>query len=588
MPRSIVWRLSLVAPLLALLTALLPPTAQAQELTFNAAPFQAQWQRYDLPVQQGQANRSWTWGPNSPGDNAVTSEPYADSPGGRRVVQYFDKARMEINDPATSAVTNGLLVRELVAGQIALGDTAAQPADPAEQAVAGDPVAVNPDAPTYASFRGVASLNNDHRAPDRTDQRVDQSIDQSGAVGSQVGGEAHYAYYDPNLGHNIADVFWEFITQTGTIYRDGQLVADQPVFDPWWQPMGLPITEPYWTTARVGGVDKAVLVQLFERRVLTYTPSNPAAFQVEMGNVGQHYFAWRYANPQAPYLDNRSDAVAVLRSYYNAINRQEYARAYGYWQDTSQLPPFDQFQQGYANTASVQLITGTVGGDVGAGQLYFSVPVTLTALTKDNAVQTFVGCYTLHIGQPQIQAAPPFQPLGITAASIRQVPNDADTAALMAQACQMGHQPAPELGEINGTSYLDDRSDAVAVLRSHYSAINRQEYARAYSYWQATDQLQPFEQFRQGYAETKSVQLTTGDVRTGAAAGNLYYSVPVTLKATTTAGATQTFVGCYTLHLAQPQLQATPPYQPIGITDADIQQVPNDADTAARMAEACQ
>jgi hypothetical protein len=28
--------------------------------------------------------------------------------------------------------------------------------------------------------------------------------------------------------------------------------------------------------------------------VLTYTPSNPAAFRVEMGNVGQHYFRWRY------------------------------------------------------------------------------------------------------------------------------------------------------------------------------------------------------------------------------------------------------------------------------------------------------
>jgi hypothetical protein len=35
-------------------------------------------------------------------------------------------------------------------------------------------------------------------------------------------------------------------------------------------------------------------VQLYERRVLTYTPGNSAAFEVEMGNVGQHYFEWRY------------------------------------------------------------------------------------------------------------------------------------------------------------------------------------------------------------------------------------------------------------------------------------------------------
>jgi len=35
-------------------------------------------------------------------------------------------------------------------------------------------------------------------------------------------------------------------------------------------------------------------VQVFERRVLTYTPSNPSGWQVEAGNVGQHYYAWRY------------------------------------------------------------------------------------------------------------------------------------------------------------------------------------------------------------------------------------------------------------------------------------------------------
>ena len=38
------------------------------------------------------------------------------------------------------------------------------------------------------------------------------------------------------------------------------------------------------------------MVQIFERRALTYTASNPAAFKVEMGNIGQHYFAWRYAS----------------------------------------------------------------------------------------------------------------------------------------------------------------------------------------------------------------------------------------------------------------------------------------------------
>jgi len=58
--------------------------------------------------------------------------------------------------------------------------------------------------------------------------------------------------------------------------------------------VGLPLSEPYWVQATVGGQVKDVLVQVFERRVMTFTPSNSAAFQVEMGNVGRAYYKWRY------------------------------------------------------------------------------------------------------------------------------------------------------------------------------------------------------------------------------------------------------------------------------------------------------
>lgn len=36
------------------------------------------------------------------------------------------------------------------------------------------------------------------------------------------------------------------------------------------------------------------MAQVFERRVLTYTGDNPNPFKVEMGNIGQHYYLWRY------------------------------------------------------------------------------------------------------------------------------------------------------------------------------------------------------------------------------------------------------------------------------------------------------
>ena len=47
-------------------------------------------------------------------------------------------------------------------------------------------------------------------------------------------------------------------------------------------------------TVRAAGKPTRVLMQLFERRTLTYNPANPAASRVEMGNVGLQYYHWRY------------------------------------------------------------------------------------------------------------------------------------------------------------------------------------------------------------------------------------------------------------------------------------------------------
>src|SRR6185437_4344314 len=113
----------------------------------------------------------------------------------------------------------------------------------------------------------------------------------------------------------------------------------------------------------------------------------------------------------ARYLDDRTSGVEALRSYYNAINRKEYARAYAYWEpntSSDQLPAFGDFQTGYADTASVALTVGAPVSDAGAGQLYTSVPATIVAKMTDGSTQTFVGCYTTHLAQPAIQSAPPF------------------------------------------------------------------------------------------------------------------------------------------------------------------------------------
>jgi hypothetical protein len=67
-----------------------------------------------------------------------------------------------------------------------------------------------------------------------------------------------------------------------------------PLFSNPFYAAGYPLTEPYWTHVLVGGVSRLVLVQVFERRVLTYTPDNPDGWKVEAGNVGVQYEQWRY------------------------------------------------------------------------------------------------------------------------------------------------------------------------------------------------------------------------------------------------------------------------------------------------------
>lgn len=239
------------------------------------------WRRADLPVQQGATNRSWLWGPRP---LRTTVESYRESPGYERLVEYYDKSRMELTRPDADRrnrwfVTNGLLVRELVSGKLQVGDNEFAEGVPAEIPVAGDPDPANP-APTYRAFGGVVSL--DRRAPERVGQDVTATIDAAGNVGDDSAlrrPETRIANYDSNLGHNVPEVFWRYMNA---------------IPDDWVFAFGYPISEPYWIRARVGGVEKPVLVQLFERRVLTYTPGNPRGFEVEMGNVGQHYHRWRY------------------------------------------------------------------------------------------------------------------------------------------------------------------------------------------------------------------------------------------------------------------------------------------------------
>jgi hypothetical protein len=300
-------RLAVPFAMLILLLSGLPALAVAP-----ANPvFERTWERTDRPVSTATTNRTWMWGPAA--FAAVQMEPYLQSPGGMRVVQYFDKSRMELTNPQGDPesiwyVTNGLLVREMVLGVMQVGDNQFEPVEPGSANVAGD--AGDAGGPTYTT---IAMLLDE--PPAQPGETVVSRVDRSGTVTTDPS-LADYNVTAGDLvaetGHRVASVFREFMHASGTVYQDGQYMEDRLFPNPFYA-TGFPITEAYWAKVQVAGTPTDVLLQCFERRCLTYTPGNPPGWQVEAGNVGRHYYEWRYGEIATPTTGD----IRVTDIYYD-------------------------------------------------------------------------------------------------------------------------------------------------------------------------------------------------------------------------------------------------------------------------------
>lgn len=105
------------------------------------------------------------------------------------------------------------------------------------------------------------------------------------------------------------------------------------------------------------------------------------------------------AGAQPVYMDDRSAPDALVRSLYNAIERDEFARAYSYFAE----PPaasVEDYASGFADTASVDLITGAPSEEGAAGSVYHQLPVVLRSVAEDGSETVYAGCYTLRQPNP--------------------------------------------------------------------------------------------------------------------------------------------------------------------------------------------
>lgn len=254
------WSLVVLVALMLGVPLLSPHAASA----FAAPAFMAQWQA-------GEGIAPNFWGPLANAHDGQ-QEPYKETDGGMRLVQYFDKGRMELTK---GKVTNGLLATEMTTGQVQMGNARFVSKAPPAIPIAGDPD--NPG-PTYASLATKASALFE-AAPNHTGAFAQAVVSAGGDLSvsdDSPTGATTFALFDDVTKHNVPAPFATYRMRVGLAT------------------IGYAKSEPFLTTVNVGGTPKPVMVQVFERRVLTYTDSNPNAFKVEMGNIGQHYSRWRY------------------------------------------------------------------------------------------------------------------------------------------------------------------------------------------------------------------------------------------------------------------------------------------------------
>jgi hypothetical protein len=303
------WQVGLLVLAGLLITTLplaLNSSAQTESealLTRNGVPVDAAiaeiWAATDGPVASDQIERDWLWGPDA---ISTSVEHTADSPQGARRMVYFDKGRLDILDPSASPqgdwyVTGALLVTQMLSGKIPFAEDAVVERTPPAIPVAGDPE--QPDPLTYATLAPLASVNGwavgtedvpGLVAQSRVGQPVQALVSGDGTVveGAVSDTSIVVAEWDWVTGHNVAAPFADW-------------VARQPFPAAWL--IGRPLTEPYWHDTLLGGTPTRVLIQAFERRILTWTPGQPAGWEVESNNAGLHYREWRgLSQPDDPSL----------------------------------------------------------------------------------------------------------------------------------------------------------------------------------------------------------------------------------------------------------------------------------------------
>ncbi|MCX6047264.1 MAG: META domain-containing protein [Chloroflexi bacterium] len=283
------------------------------------------------------------------------------------------------------------------------------------------------------------------------------------------------------------------------------------------------------------------------------------------------------AQPGPAYAD-QTDPIALLASYIDAINRKEYQRAYAYWESPPNQQTFEQFVQGFADTAEVDLLINPPARQGGAaGSVYASIPTLLIATHTDHIAYTFSGCY---IARRSNQGnAPQKNAWQLYRGDLKAAAADANLPALLMQACPDA-QAMPDA--------YNNLSTPVDLLASFVDALNRKDYPRAFGYWETPPNNQTLAQFTQGYADTAAVFSAMHlPLQFDAGAGQQYAGMPVWLVATHSDGTKPNFVGCYVAHRPNPEIEGAPKNGDWHLRSATVSEAPESSDPLDLLKQSC-
>jgi hypothetical protein len=174
--------------------------------------------------------------------------------------QYFEKGRLEDHYAAEPDPAWGVMYGRLTA-----------------ELIERDPGwFVNGTTLTYAALGEAAAPQ--HRQPPPPGFVSGTALVRGAIRVPELAGDGIFVPYDAQLraapGHYIPRMLWAYMGRAD-LFPGG-----------WLHDIGLPMTEPLIVETTKNGELRRIVMQAFERTVLTYDPHNPPAWRLERGNLG--------------------------------------------------------------------------------------------------------------------------------------------------------------------------------------------------------------------------------------------------------------------------------------------------------------